>query len=97
MANITEEEFLKATLSQVSQVYNGKRHHCRCGCGGNYIATSYMENPRSEVNDALAEKRLKRAQKLVREGADVDFGDTFVDVECGNNRALTFYFDEVKQ
>lgn len=97
MKNITEEEFLKATLSQVSQVYNGKRHNCRCGCGGNYIATSYMAEPRSEVNDALAEKRLKRAQKLVREGASVDFGETFVDVECGNNRALTFYFDELKK
>ncbi len=30
------------------------------------------------------------------DGADVDWGDNYVDVETGDNRCLTFYFDEVK-
>lgn len=80
----------------ISQVYLGKRNCCRCGCGGDYTATSYMINPRSEENDKLVAQRLRRAQKLVREGADVDYGDNYVDVETGNDRTLTFYFDEVK-
>ena len=93
---MNKQSFLEATVSQISQVYNGKRHHCRCGCGGNYVASSYMINPRSEVNDSLVARRLKKAQKLVREGGvDVDYDTTYVDVETGNNRSLTFYFDEV--
>ena len=55
-------------------MYSGKRNCCRCECGGNYNATSFMINPRSEVNDGLVEKRLKRAQRLVENGADVDYG-----------------------
>jgi hypothetical protein len=55
-----------------------------------------MINPRSEVNDSLIARRLKKAQKLIREGGvDVDYNTTYVDVETGNNRSLTFYFDEV--
>lgn len=93
---MNRQSFLEATVAQVSQVYKGKRHHCRCGCGGEYISTSFMIKPRNEINDKLAARRLKRAQELVREGkADVDFNSTYVDVETGNNRALTFYFDEV--
>lgn len=92
---INQEQFLTATLSNVSQVYYGKRNCCRCGCGGDYTATSYMKNPRSEVNDGLVEKRLRRAKRLVEQGADVMYGDTYVDVEAGYNRSLTFYFDEL--
>jgi hypothetical protein len=55
-----------------------------------------MINPRSEVNDSLIARRLKKAQKLIREGwVNVDYDTTYVDVETGNNRSLTFYFDEV--
>ena len=92
-----KEQFLDASLTQISQVYYGKRYCCRCGCGGTYTATSYMENPRSEVNDALVEKKLKRAKKLVLEGAEVEYSDTYVNISTGVNRALTFYFDEVKK
>jgi hypothetical protein len=93
---MTKQQFLSATLNQVSQVYFGKRDCCRCGCGGDYTATSFMVNPRSDVNDSLVEKRLKRAQHLVESGADVNYGETYVDVETGKNRTLTFYFDEIR-
>jgi hypothetical protein len=100
---MTKQQFLSATLNQVSQVYFGKRDCCRCGCGGDYTATSFMVNPpsfmvnpRSGVNDSLVEKRLKRAQHLVESGADVNYGETYVDVETGKNRTLTFYFDEIR-
>ena len=94
---MTKQQFLEATVSQVSQVYKGKRACCRCGCGGDYISTSFMEKPRNEIKDKLAERRLKQAQKLVLEGlADVDYGSTYVDVETGWDRSLTFYFDDIK-
>ena len=94
---ITREQFLSSKISDISQVYNGKRNCCRCGCGGDYVASSYMANNRSEVNDSLVEKRLARAKRLVEQGADVSYGDTYVDVECDNDRTLTFYFDEIKK
>jgi hypothetical protein len=89
------EDFLNATLSQVSQVYVGKDNCCRCGCAGTYAATSFMKDARSDVNDSLAQRRLSKAQKLVREGAEVDFGGSYVNVVSGNDRAITVYFDEV--
>lgn len=94
---MTREQFLQSEISNISQVYFGKDHCCRCGCGGTYTATSYMKDPRSEVNNKLVETRLKRAKKLVLEGAEVEYGDTYVNVVTGVNRALTFYFDEVKE
>ena len=92
---ITSTQFLSSGLAQISQVYSGKRNHCRCGCGGDYTATSFMADPRSEVNDSLVSKRLSRAKKLIQSGADTLFGDKWVDIETGENRCLTFYFDEV--
>jgi len=94
---ITKEQFLNATLNQISQVYSGKDHHCRCGCGGEYVATSFMEEPRSDVNDSLVAKRLARGKRLVELGAIVEYGDIYVNIETGDNKALTFYFDEVKK
>ncbi len=91
---ITKETFLTASIKDISQVYKGKRDCCRCGCGGEYVATSFMINPRSPVNDTLVEKHLKRAQKLIKQGAEYMNGDTYFDVKTGNNRTLTFYFDE---
>jgi hypothetical protein len=92
---MNKETFLRLSLESISQVYLGKRRHCRCGCGGEYTATSYMKEPRSTVNDALVSKRLKRAKALVLSGADVDYGQTYIDVQTGENRALTFYTDEL--
>lgn len=94
---MTREQFLHSEISNISQVYFGKNQCCRCGCEGTYIATSYMINPRSEVNDILAQSRLERAKKLVLEGAKVDYEDTYVNVVTGRNKALTFYFDEIKK
>jgi hypothetical protein len=93
---MNKEKFLSAKLENISQVYYGKRNCCRCGCGGEYTASSYMLEARSNVNDSIVEKRLKRAKKLIEAGnVDVDFGDTYIDIETGNNRTLTFYFDDV--
>lgn len=94
---MNKEKFLNLELNQISQVYSGKRDCCRCGCGGDYIATSFMENPRTEVDDKLVEKRLKRAKKLIEEGADVLYDDIYADVQTGKDRTLTFYFDELKK
>jgi hypothetical protein len=93
---MNKEKFLSAKLENISKVYYGKRNCCRCGCGGEYTASSYMLEARSNVNDSIVEKRLKRAKKLIEAGnVDVDFGDTYIDIETGNNRTLTFYFDDV--
>ena len=92
---ITINEFLNFTIKNISQVYTGKDRHCRCGCGGDYTATSYMIEPRSDVNDTLVEKRLKRAKRLIENGFEYQIGDIYINIELGNNRALTFYFDEV--
>lgn len=92
---MNKETFLRLSIESISQVYMGKRRHCRCGCGGEYTATSYMKEPRSTVNDALVSKRLKRAKALVLSGADVDYGQTYIDVQTGENRSLTFYTDEL--
>ena len=93
---MNKEKFLSAEIKNISQVYFGKRDCCRCGCGGTYTSTSYMEEASSEVNDKLVATRLERAKKLVLEGEDVDYGDTYVDVQTGANRTLTFYFDDLK-
>lgn len=92
---MNKETFLNLSLESISQVYMGKRRHCRCGCGGEYTATSYMKEPRSTVDDGLVSKRLKRAKALVLNGADVDYGNTYIDVQTGENRSLTFYTDEL--
>ena len=95
---MTKEQFLSLTVENISQVYSGKRHVCRCGCAGKYTATTFMAEPRTDdINNALVAKRLKRAQKLVAADlADVDYGDTYIDVETGNDRCLCFYIDEIK-
>jgi hypothetical protein len=93
---MNKETFMNLTIANVSQVYVGKDRHCRCGCGGDYVATSYMVNPRSEVNDKLVEKRLKRGKRLIESGAETDFKSTYVNISTGDNRALTIYFDELK-
>jgi hypothetical protein len=92
---MNKETFLELSIESISQVYMGKRRHCRCGCGGEYTATSYMKEPRSTVNDMLVYQRLKRAKMLVLNGADVDYGQTYIDVQTGENRSLTFYTDEL--
>ncbi len=93
---VTKEVFLKMSVKDVSSAYCGRDEVCRCGCAGDYASTSFRKNPHDydKVNDKLVEKRLKRAQKMVAEGANFDGGgDTFFDVKTGKDRTLTFYFD----
>jgi len=89
------QDFLNTQFTEISQVYSGKRDCCRCGCGGEYTATSAMTSPRSRVDDQLVRMRLNRAKRLIREGAEFLSGDTFFDVKTSNTRTLTFYFDEL--
>lgn len=91
------EKFESLTIGQVSQVYVGKDRHCRCGCGGDYVATSFMVEPRSEVNDKLAKSRITKAKKLVEQGAELRVEPTYFNVSYGNNRAITIYTEEIKQ
>lgn len=91
-----KEKFLSLEINNISQVYSGKRNCCRCGCGGEYISTTFAETPLSEINNELVIKRLKRAKRLIEEGADVDYDAVFVDVRTGIDRTLTFYLDELK-
>lgn len=93
---MTKEQFLQScTIENISQTYSGRDNVCRCGCAGTYTATSYMKNPRSEVNDKLVESRLKRAKRLILSGADARFSDNHLNISTGHDRALTFYFDEL--
>jgi len=92
----SKEDFLKISINQISSVYNGKGDCCRCGCRGNYVSTSFANHDRSDANDTLVEKRLKRAKKLILEGASFELGDTFLDLKTGEDRTLTFYFDDLK-
>lgn len=93
-----KQTFLNSELKDISQVYEGKRDCCRCGCGGEYYATTFMEVPRSVVDDKKVQECLDRAKKIAtKKTSTVDFGDTYVDVQTGRNRTLTFYFDEVKK
>jgi len=90
-------------LNQVSQIYLGKDRVCRCGCAGKYISTSYMENPRNDVDDKLAASRLKRAKKLaLNTDSEVEYSGNHINVSYGDggkytNRAITIYLDEVKK
>ena len=93
---MTKEQFLSIGLNQVSQTYVGVDRACRCGCKGEYTATSFHKSPRSEVNDALVSKRLHRAKKLVESGAEHQIGSNNINIVTGENRALTIYFDEIK-
>ena len=85
-------------LDQVSTVYVGLDNHCRCGCGGTYANTSYMEGAGDEVDDKLALRRLNKAKKLaLQPDTEVEYNDTFINVSYGNNRAITIYLDDLKK
>lgn len=93
---MTKKQFLKSKNKNFSQVYFGKDRCCRCGCGGHYIATTYMINPRSKVNDDLFNEKLNEAKVLIETNRAIfEKGENFVNISYGENRALTFYFDEI--
>ena len=93
----TIEDFLSSTLKDYSQVYYGKDNCCRCGCGGEYISSSYANHSRSDVDDSLFLKRLNRAKKLIRSGIlSVDIKSTYINIGYGENICLCFYKDDIK-
>jgi hypothetical protein len=92
---MNKETFLSVDLKDISQVYLGKEG-CRCGCRGEYTSTSFMLNPRSDINDNLVSKRLKRAKKLVAAGIEAQYDSIFINIPVTSTRVLTFYFDEIK-
>lgn len=96
---MNKEQFLSAKLKNISHIYSGKRDCCRCGCKGDYVRTSFTKNPALylDINDTLAERRLRRAKKLVEQGARAEYWDFGVEVETGNDRCLTFYFEDVEK
>jgi hypothetical protein len=84
-------------LDQISQIYLGKDHFCRCGCGGTYVSTSYMNEPRNDVNDRLAQTRLNRAKKIaLNADSEVEYCNDHINIGYGDNRAITIYLDELK-
>ena len=87
------------SLDQISQIYVGKDRNCRCGCGGTYIATSFMDSPRTDIIDNIrAQKNLTRAKKLaLKKDVLVEYGDNHINIGYGNNRAITIYTDELKK
>lgn len=96
-----KEDFLNIELKGISQVYVGKKHCCRCGCGGTYTSTSFMNGARSKVNDKKVQKLLDEGKELVRNGATFDIEPTYIDISYGEyangeEKALTFYFDDLK-
>jgi hypothetical protein len=92
-----EQKLIELKIENISRVYAGKDSHCRCGCGGNYHSTSFMKNPRSTVNDKVVKRHLTAAKNLLeKEECKIELGDTYINVSYGNNRALTFYTDELQ-
>jgi hypothetical protein len=84
-------------LDQISQIYLGKDQFCRCGCGGTYVSTSYMNEPRSDVNDRLAQTRLNRAKKIaLNADSEIFYDKDHINIGYGDNRAITIYLDELK-
>lgn len=94
----TVEEFLQIQLSQISQMYTGKANCCRCGCKGKYTATSFMESPTTKVNDTAVKQQLTKAKRMIADGTfcKIDFGSTYIDIQYGEDRSITFYTDKIK-
>lgn len=99
MKTTTEKlaEFNALKIENVSMIYNGQNNCCRCGCKGKYVSTTFMENPRSEVNDKRATTLLNKAKRLVDEGAVIEFSDNNYNIESGEKNAITIYIDELKK
>lgn len=93
----TLNDFLNSNVNDFSQVYYGKDNVCRCGCAGEYVATSQMKNARSLVNDEFVSEKLLIAKKMVMQNkCELEFDSNNINISYNNNQALTFYFDEMK-
>ncbi len=84
-------------LKNISQIYKGKNNHCRCGCGGEYVATSFMEHPRSIIDNKKAEKWLKNAKTYDKKHNNAEYSETYINIGMANNQCYTIYLDELKK
>ncbi len=93
---MTKEEFLNVGINQISKVYSGKRNCCRCGCEGEYTATSYhvseYKTPKIIVDDELVTEKLSRAKTLIQNGANCEINKNWADIEVDENKTITFHF-----
>lgn len=98
-----KNDFLNLKIEQVCHIYFGMDRCCRCGCGGEYHKTPYSTNKNVDnVNLKLTKSRLKRAQKIVREGSYTDTymyisdikGVIHYNISFGHNKAITIYLHE---
>jgi hypothetical protein len=84
-------------LSNISEIYVGLNRNCRCGCGGNYIATSYHKTKSNLSNDIEAQNKLNLAKELaLKKDSEIDYEDTYINIGYGNNQAITIYLDDIK-
>lgn len=90
---MNQQTFLQAEPSSFTMMYSGKSAGCRCGCRGNYYSAVPHSSADTEVEPELVQRRLAYAQKMVKTGAQVEFGPNYVDVEVSTGRCLTFYFE----
>lgn len=89
---MTLNEILKANgrkLEDITQIYRGKDHWCRCGCGGTYFE-------RNRPEDARGFKRaINQMNKPDFETWDVEVGDTYINIpyDADNDKCFCVYFD----
>ena len=93
---MTKENFLNVEINNISKVYSGKRNCCRCGCEGEYIATSYhvseYKTAKYTVDDKLVMEKLSKAKTLIQNGANCEINKNWADIEVSENKTLTFHF-----
>lgn len=87
----------KIQFKDVSQIYCGKQDSCRCGCGGYYVATSNMINPRSDVNDKVCKKLIKEFNRIMKYKGLAEDQETYKEVSLDNKTCITIYLDEIKK
>ena len=91
------------TEKDVKQIYRGRDHHCRCGCGGKY--TTHADKGFARVlKHALTVKPLAANQRVCGSdgrvfksvGIEVDEGHEYINIPYNAEKDLcyTIYFTE---
>jgi len=68
-------------FNQVKQIYYGKDHYCRCGCGGKYAYPG--------------SKGFTRYANAIINLGGIEFvqeDEQYINISLPNNRAYTIYF-----
>lgn len=96
----TIEQVLALAPTEVSMVYTGIDRICRCGCGGEYYATTMHKGARASIDDKQVARLLNRAKKLIREGVSYDLYEFGINVpthdKSKRGKAIMLYWDELK-